>query len=62
MKKLLKIIFQNNQKFQSQILITQIKDLNKDCVKISISYLLCFPKNKPSKIVTVESGQAGSSF
>ena len=30
-----------------QILIAQIEDLTKDCVKISRPYLLYFPKNKP---------------
>ena len=34
-------------------LIAQIEDLYKDWVKISHSYLLYFPRNKPSKSVTV---------
>ena len=39
------------------MLTAQIKDLNKDCVKISLPYLSYFPRNKPSKSVTVESGR-----
>ena len=30
-----------------QILIAQVEDLTKDCVKISRPYLLYFSKNKP---------------
>ena len=41
-------------------MIAQIGKLNKDCVKISGSYLSYFLRNKPSKSVTVGSGRAGS--
>ena len=65
MKKLLKIteiatlpktemrMFTKHQRYRSQILIAQIEDSNEDCVKISGSYLLCFPRHKASKSVTV---------
>ena len=42
-----------NQKYQSQILIPQIEDINEDCVKIECSCLLYFPRNMPSKSVPV---------
>ena len=32
---------------------------NEDFVEFSCPYLLYFPRNKPSNIVTVDSGQAG---
>ena len=35
------------------ILLAQFEDLNEDCIKISRFYLLLFPRNKPSKSVTV---------
>ena len=41
-------------------LIARIEDLNEDCVKISHPYLLYFPRNKPSKSVSV--GFAASGF
>ena len=63
MKKLLKITeiarLPNNvylptyQRYRFQILIAQIHDLIKDFVKILCSYLLYFPRNKPSKSATV---------
>ena len=40
-------------------------DLNEDCVQISRSYLVYFPRNKPSGrfgLGSVGSGRAGSSF
>ena len=40
-------------KISIKILIAQIVDLNKDYVKISRPYLLNFPRNNPSKSVTV---------
>ena len=51
----------------SNFFITEIEDLNEDFVKISLSYLIYFSRNKPSKSVTVGmgragTGQAGSSF
>ena len=36
---------------------TWIEDLNKGCVQISRVYLWYFPRNKPSKSVTVGSGR-----
>ena len=66
MKKLLKITkflrYGKAQSFQTvryllQILIAQIEDLNKDYVKISGPYLICFLRNKPSKSVTLGSGR-----
>jgi len=44
--------FPNHRKYRLQILTAQIEDLNEDCVKISRSYLLYFPRDKPSKSVT----------
>ena len=57
--------FSNYQRFPFQILISQIDDLNKDCVNSSGLYLIRFLKNKPSKSVTVgsvrvRSGRVGS--
>ena len=70
MKRLLKITeivmlpknaqFPNYQKYRSYILIAQIEDLDKDCVKISRPYLLNFSRNKPSKSVMVGPGRVGS--
>ena len=40
-------------KKKTPILITQIEDLNEGCVKISRPYISYFPRNKPSKRVTV---------
>ena len=40
--------------------IAQMEDLKQDCVNISRPYLLYFSRNKPSKTVTVESGQTRS--
>ena len=46
--------FQNYQRCRSQILIAQIEDLNENCVIISrLFYLLYFPRNRPSKSVTI---------
>ena len=66
MKKLLKITeiatvpktaqFPSYQRYRFQILIAQIEDWNKDCIKVSRLCLLQFPINKPSKRVTVRSG------
>ena len=39
-----------------EIQISQIEDLNEDCVKISRPYLLYFLRNKSSKSVTVGFG------
>ena len=47
------------------MLIAQIEDLIKNCVKIVHPYLLYFPRNNPSKSDTDGSGRAawgGSSF
>ena len=52
--------FLNHQRYRFQILIAQIKDLNKDCVKILFPHLLCFPNNKPTKSVTIGLGRIGS--
>ena len=67
MKKLLKINeiaalpkgaqFSSNHRYRSQILITQIEGLNEDCIKISLAYLLYFPKNNPSNSVAVGPGR-----
>ena len=55
--------FPNYQGYRSQIKdLTVIENLNKDCVKIACPYLLKFPRNKPSKSVTVGLGRAGSSL
>ena len=54
MKTLKSALFQNYQRYRFQI-----EYLNKDCVKISRLNLLYFPRNKPSKSVTVGSGPAG---
>ena len=56
--------FQKMHSFKTtfEILIAQIKNFNKDCVKISSLYLICFPKNKPSKSVTAEPGWVGWGF
>ena len=40
-----------------RMLIAQIEDLNEDCIKISNSIFYTFPRNKPSKSVTVWSGR-----
>ena len=40
------------------ILLAQIGELNKDCVKMSSPYLIYFMKNKPSNSVTVGSGRS----
>ena len=37
-------------------LVPQIEDLSKECVKIERSFLIYFPRNKPSKSVMVEPG------
>ena len=49
--------FPNYQRYRSQILISQIEDLNEDCFKTPCSYLLYFPRNKPYKNVIVGSGR-----
>ena len=69
MKKLIKItkittlpksaLFLNYQRYRSQMLIAQIEDFNGDCNKISGLYLLYFPRNEPSKSVTVEPSRPG---
>ena len=41
-----------------QILIAQVKDLNECCAKIARTYILYFPRNKPSKSVAVGSGRS----
>ena len=43
-----------------QSLITQIEDLNEDCVKFSVPYLIYFLRNMPPKSVMVRSSQARS--
>ena len=40
-----------------QILISQIKDLNKDCAKMLRPYLLNFPRNDSSKSIIVAAGR-----
>ena len=45
--------FSTCQRYLSQFLLAQIEDLNEDCVQISRSYLLYFPRNKSSNSVTV---------
>ena len=50
-------LFSKLSKISIPILIAQIKDLNKDCVKIPRPYFSYFPRNKPSKRVIVGSGQ-----
>ena len=45
--------FSSYQRYRSQILIKQIKDLNKDFVEILRLYLSYFHRYKPSKSVTV---------
>ena len=52
----------NYQRYQFQILIAQIEDLNEDRVKISGPYLVYFLRNRPSNSGIAGSGQAGSSF
>ena len=42
-----------------QILRSQMKDLNKDCVKISRPYFLYFPRNKVTSLFFVKSVTAG---
>ena len=54
--------FPNYERYIPQVLIKKIENLNEDGVKISRTYLLYLSRNKPSKSVTVGSGQAGSSF
>ena len=51
--------FPNYRRYLSQILIAQIEDLNEDCVEISRPYILHFPRNKVSKIVTVGLSRVG---
>ena len=41
----------------SNVKTQNYEDLNEDCVKISRPYILYFPRYKPSKNVTVRSGQ-----
>ena len=49
----------NYQRYRSQILIAEIKDLNGECVKFWCPYILYFYRNKPSKSVKVRSDRAG---
>ena len=44
----------------SQILVSQIEDMNKDYVKIPGPYFVYFPRKKPLKSVTVGPGRVGS--
>ena len=44
----------NYQKYQPQILVAQIKELNEDCVKNLRPYFLYFPRNKAAKSFMVE--------
>ena len=44
--------FPHYQRYRFQILIAQTEDLQEDRLNISRLYLLCFPRNKPSKSVT----------
>ena len=41
-----KYIVHNYQRYRFQILIAQIEDLNEDCVKISLLYIIYFPRKK----------------
>ena len=45
-----------------EILITQLEDLNKNCVQISCPHMFCFQRNKPSKNVMIRSGRDDSSL
>ena len=54
--------FLNYQRYQFQIFIAQIENLNEDSVKISDPYFIYFLRNKPSKSVIARSGRAGLSF
>ena len=43
--------YPNYQTYRSQILMKKVENLNENCVKISRSYLLYYPRNKPSKSI-----------
>ena len=51
--------FSNLLRNRFQILIAEIKDWNEGCVKISLLYLIYFPRYKPSKSVTVGLSRVG---